>query len=115
MHRFRIFRYGLRATMNLLRLGLQRFVELTPLRLPAAQTIMQCLRFYVFVHMMLFTKEDITLLKFLRQDKCYSAIQLLKEIYHWQVLFITRSIQYNAIQWAFGVHWLQNVVKMYKR
>jgi len=84
MHRFRIFRYGLRATMNSLRLGLQRFAELMPLRLRPAQTITQCLLFYVFVRMMLFTKEDITLLKFLRQDKCYNAIQLLKEIYHWQ-------------------------------
>jgi len=31
-----------------------------------------------------FTKENITLLKFVRQDKCYSARQLLNEFYYGQ-------------------------------
>jgi len=38
--------------------------------------------------MMLFTKKNRILLKFLRQDKCYKAKQLLKESYHRQTAAI---------------------------
>jgi len=40
--------------------------------------------FMFFVDMMLFTKENRILLKILKQDKCYSARQLLQEYCHRQ-------------------------------
>ena len=75
-HKFHRFHFRLRATVNPLQPGHQRFAEL--MAVPVVQIIMQWLRFYqcdVF-------KKNRILLKFQRQNNCYSAGHLLKEFYH---------------------------------
>jgi len=89
MHWFHIFHCGLCAAANPLQPGYPRFAECSA---------------YVFIDTMLFIKENVILLKCLRQYKCYSARQLLLEMwanaqrdgrpaeYRWRPLF-------NAAVW----------------
>ena len=76
-HQFRRFHFRFRATVNPLLPGHQRFASL--MAVPVVQIIMQ--HGYVFINVT-FLKKNGILLKFQRQNNCYTAGHLLKESYH---------------------------------
>ena len=76
MHRFSIFYCRLCAAVNLLQLEPKRFAELVPLQV--VRTVKQCL---FFVDMMLSITEYY---ENVSRDKCCSARQSVKELYHRQ-------------------------------
>jgi len=79
MHRFSIFYCRLCAAVNLLQLEPKRFAELVPLQV--VRTVKQCL---FFVDMMLSITEYY---ENVSRDKCCSARQSVKELYHRQWSF----------------------------